>query len=89
MPGSSPVRKETVDIGILVPSRNGEPVETVPMNIYQSNTYIKNLSWLYFGNEAKVPANPNILKDYFSSATDPSIFMKIAPVLLDQSSKKS
>ena len=68
------MRKETVDIGILVPSRNGEPVEPVPKNIYQSNTYRKNLSWLYFDNEAKVPANLNILKDYFFSATDPSIF---------------
>ena len=69
------MRKETVDIGILVPSRNGEPVEPVPMNIYQGNTYRKDLYWLYFDNEAKVPANPNILKYYFSSATDPSIFM--------------
>ena len=74
IPESSPARKGTVDIGILVPSRNGEPVEPVLMNIYQSNTYRKDLSWLYFDNEAKVPAKPNILKDYFSSATDPSIF---------------
>ena len=27
IPASSPARKETVDIGILVPSWNGEPVE--------------------------------------------------------------
>ena len=25
-----------------------EPVEPVQMNIYQSNSYRKNLSWLYF-----------------------------------------
>ena len=43
------------------------------MNIYQSNTNRKDLSWLYFDNESKVPANPSILKDYFSSTTDPSI----------------
>ena len=44
---SSCARKETVDIDILVTSRNGdrkkevEPVEPVLKNIYQSNTYKK------------------------------------------------
>ena len=33
--------------------------------------------------------NPSILKDYFSSRTDPSIFTSIAPILLDQSDKTS
>ena len=52
--GSSRARKETVGIGILVTSRNSEPVEPVPMNICQSNTYRKDLSWLNFDNEPKV-----------------------------------
>ena len=73
-PGSRRARKETVDIGILVTTRNGEPVEPVRMNICQSNTYRKDLSWPHFGNEPKVPANPSFLKDNFSSTTDPSIF---------------
>ena len=54
IPESSPARKETVDIGIFVPSRNGEPVEQVSVNIYQSNTYRKDLSWLYFDDEQRV-----------------------------------
>ena len=68
IPHSSRVRKETVDIDILVTSRNGdknhviyhsnkyaylenkevEPVEPVQINICQSNTYRKGLSWLHF-----------------------------------------
>ena len=28
-----------------------EPVEPVQMNIYQNNTYRKDLSWLHFKNE--------------------------------------
>ena len=72
--GSSRARKETVGIGILVTSRNSEPVEPVPMNICQSNTYRKDLSWLHFDHEPKVPANLSFLKDNFSSATDPSVF---------------
>ena len=31
-----------------------ELVEPVQMNIYQSNTYRKGLSWLYFDNEPRV-----------------------------------
>ena len=31
-----------------------EPVEPVQMNIYESNTYRKNLSWLHFKDEARV-----------------------------------
>ena len=31
-----------------------EPIQPVQMNIYQSNTYKKDLSWLYFNSEAKV-----------------------------------
>ena len=31
-----------------------EPVEPVQMNIYQSNTYRKDLSWLHFDNEPRV-----------------------------------
>ena len=37
----------------------------------------------------KEKVNPSILKDYFSSRTDPYIFALIAPVLLDQSNKTS
>ena len=31
-----------------------EPVEPVQMNIYQTNTYRKELRWLHFNNEARV-----------------------------------
>ena len=31
-----------------------EPIQPVQMNIYQSNTYKKDLSWLHFNSEAKV-----------------------------------
>ena len=31
-----------------------EPVQPVEMNIYQSNTYRKDLCWLHFGNESRV-----------------------------------
>ena len=31
-----------------------EPVESVQMNIYQSNNYRKDLSWLHFNNEPRV-----------------------------------
>ena len=70
------MRKETVDIDILVISRNGDrkimqsiritsrspsriqkwnqTIETVQMNIYQSNTYRKDLSWLHFDDEPRV-----------------------------------
>ena len=33
---------------------NYEPLQPVQMNIYQSNTYIKDLSWLNFNNEPRV-----------------------------------
>ena len=33
--------------------------------------------------------NPSILKDQFSSRTDPCIFTSVEPVLLDQSNKTS
>ena len=76
IPGSSCARNETVDIDIIVTSRNGdrknhaiyqnnqwtlldkkevEPVEPVQMNIYQSKTYRKDLSWLHFQDELRVP----------------------------------
>ena len=50
-----------------------------------------------FGNRdnVRVPiqfrreSQPQHLKDYFSSRTDPSIFTSIAPVLLDQSNETS
>ena len=73
IPESSHARKETVDIDILVTSRNGEwkimqsirimtslkkkevqPVEPVLKNIYQSNTYRKDLSRPHFDDEPRV-----------------------------------
>ena len=66
-PGSSKARKETVDIGILVTSRNVEPVQPVPINICQSITYRKGLSWLHFHNESTVSANPSFLKDFLEA----------------------
>ena len=72
--GSNCARKETVDIGIPLTSRNGELVESVPMNIYQIYNHRKDLCWLHFDNEPKVPANHSILKNGFSSKIDPSIF---------------
>ena len=105
---SSSARKKTVDIDILVTSRNNdrkimqsinnkqtslkkkevEPAEPVLRNIYQSNTYRKNLSWSHFDDEPRVQekqfifvfeekVNPSILKDDFSSTTDSSIFTSI------------
>ena len=71
-PGSRRARKETV--GILVTYRNDEPVEPVPMKIWQSNTCRKDLTRLYFDSEPKVPANPSVIKFNFSSTADPSIF---------------
>ena len=80
-PKSSCARKETVDIVILVTSRNGhrknhaiyhnnewtslekkevEPVEPVLKNIYQSNTYRKDLSWTHFDNEPRVPEKQQV-----------------------------
>ena len=48
--------KKTVDIGILVTSRNEEVEqdEPVQMKIYQSNSYRKELSWLHFEDEPRV-----------------------------------
>ena len=31
-----------------------EPAESVQMNMYQSNTYRKDLNWLHFGDEPRV-----------------------------------
>ena len=75
IPKSSCARKKTVDIDILVTSRNGdrknhaihqnnerasqekkdvEPLEPVLKNIYQSNTYRKDISWPHFNDEPRV-----------------------------------
>ena len=62
IPESSCAKKEIVDIDILVTSRNGhkscnqimEPGEPVLMNIYQSNTYRKDLGWPHFDDEPRV-----------------------------------
>ena len=157
----------------LLDKKEMEPVQLLQMNINQTNTYRKDLSWLYFDDEPrvqeryqvkerqscisvfvayrKIPSsnkqhqsgrdnsipcmvvlyreiqsnirteknierikspnfleavlaieimyelqsnleqkvNPSILKDDFSSTTDPSIFTSIAPVLLDRPNKTS
>ena len=59
-------RKETVDIDILVTSRKGDrkimqsiritsrQLEPLLINIYQNNTYIKDLRWPHFDDEPRV-----------------------------------
>ena len=37
-----------------------EPVEPVPKNIYQSNTYRKDLSWPHFDDEQTVQGNQKV-----------------------------
>ena len=71
IPGPSRARKETVDIDILVTSRNGdrkkevEPVEPVLKNIYQSNTYRKDLSWPHFNDEPMVQEKQQVKDQQF------------------------
>ena len=45
---SCSLSEQQVDIG---KSKEVEPVELVQMNIYQSNAYRKDLSWLHFNDE--------------------------------------
>ena len=70
IPEPSCARKETVDIDILVTSRNGDRkimqsirIMSRPtsrkrkwnhLNQYQSNTYKKDLSWPHFNDELRV-----------------------------------
>ena len=70
IPESNCARKETVDINILVTSRNDEiyqnnkqtylekkkvkPAEPVLKNIYQSNTNRKDFSWPHFDDESRI-----------------------------------
>ena len=68
IPGFSSAGKETVDIDVLVTSRNGdrprvdlprkkkevEPVDPVLKNIYQSYTYRKDLGLPHFDDEPRV-----------------------------------
>ena len=75
------MRKETFDIDILLISRNGdkkaewtslenkeaEPIEPAQMNIYQSNTYGKDLSWPQFEDEPRVQERQQV-KDQQCSA---------------------
>ena len=75
IPESSCVRKETVDMDILVTSRHGdgkimqyiriksrevEPVKKVQMNIYQTKICRKDLSWLHFDNEPRVQGQTHL-----------------------------
>ena len=93
------MRKETVDIDILVTSRNGgrkiiritnrppsgirevEPVETVQMNIYQSDIYRKDLNWLHFDDEPRELASegPTVLHIRFCSLSNNSKLQLGAP----------
>ena len=57
IPEFSHVRKETVDINILVTSRNGDRkiIQSIRITrICQSNTYRKDLDWPHFGDEPRV-----------------------------------
>ena len=50
-------RKETVDIDVLITSRYGDKKNHIlpfQINIYQSNIYRKDLSWLHFDDEPRV-----------------------------------
>ena len=55
-----------------------EPVEPVQMNIYQSNIYRKDLSWLYFDNEPRVQERQQVkdqqscILDFVANLTIPS-----------------
>ena len=53
-----------------------QPAEPVHLNIYQSNTYRKDLSWLYFNNEPMVQKRQQV-KDQqsciFASVAYPTI----------------
>ena len=60
IPESSYAKKETVDIDILVTSRNGDRKimqsiwRTSSEEHYQSNTYRKDLNWSHFDDEPRV-----------------------------------
>ena len=56
-------------------------------NFWEAVLAVEIMSELQQNLEEKV--NPSILKDNFSSRTDPSIFTSIEPVSLDQSNKTS
>ena len=93
---SSYLRKETVDIHVLTTSRSDDRKiiqsirittispswisQPVQINICQSNTYRKDLSWLHFDNEPKVQERQQV-KDQQSS-----IFFSIAYLTFPSSS---
>ena len=99
IPESSCARKKTVDIDILVASRNNdrkimqsinneqtslkkkevEPAEPVLKNIYQSNTYRKDLSWSHFDDEPRVKEKQQV-KDQQSC-----IFVFVASLTIPRS----
>ena len=58
----------------------------IQSNLRNKNLHRMNQSYNFFGGSF---SNTSILKDDFSSRTDPSIFTSVAPVLLDQSNKTS
>ena len=86
IPEFSCARKETVDIDILVTSRNGDrkimqtfritirppsrkkevvTVEPVLKNIYQNNTYRKDLGWPHFNDERRVQEKQQVKDQQF------------------------
>ena len=46
-------------------NKEAKPVATVQMNIYQSNTYRKDLSWLNFNNESMVQERHQVKDQQF------------------------
>ena len=73
----SSVRQEPVDIDIIVTSGNDDrkimqsiriastPVQPVQMNIYQSNTYRRDLSWLHLHDEPGVQERQEVKDQKF------------------------
>ena len=53
---------ESIRITSRPPSKKKEvePVEPVLKNIYQSNTYRKDLGWPYFDNDIRVPEKQQV-----------------------------
>ena len=64
-----------------------EPVEPVQMNVYQSNTYIKDLSWLHFDDELRVQEKQRV-KDQQSCISYDQIYKQIRKLYLKLHLKK-
>ena len=66
----------------IVPLENKEvePVEPVQMNIYQSNNYRKDLSWLHFSNQPRIQERQQVKEQ------QPYIFVFVAYLTFPSSS---